>query len=197
MNLQTITVRPSDVQRKIEAYGRALKRKPNAEYTAILRGYEKLARGVPIIRLTQTIGNAGWDMKGYPRLAVARADRNRVRFRINGDGDATFNSGAEGYSQSATSLLYTVVPNAAFPPRPRGSERFPRPTAIVPLIPPEAAKGRDLSKRLVLFEADWKEPPCDPVLLLPLGGDLYAVEAAWDLTDLERAVIAGTRARIR
>jgi hypothetical protein len=28
-------------------------------------------------------------------------------------------------------------------------------------------------------------------LLLPIGGELYAVEAMWDLTPLERAVIAG------
>ncbi len=53
----------------------------------------------------------------------------------------------------------------------------------------------DLSKRVILWEADWQAAPVDPLLLLPIGGDLYAVEAAWDLSPLERAVISGTRAQ--
>jgi hypothetical protein len=33
----------------------------------------------------------------------------------------------------------------------------------------------------------------DPILLRPIGGDLYAVVAQWDLTEIERTIIAGTR----
>jgi hypothetical protein len=32
-------------------------------------------------------------------------------------------------------------------------------------------------------------PPDDPVLLSPLGGDLYAVLAHWDLTEIEKMVL--------
>lgn len=39
-----------------------------------------------------------------------------------------------------------------------------------------------------------KEAPVDPALLKHIGGDLYAVVATWDLTDLERAVLDGHRA---
>ena len=47
----------------------------------------------------------------------------------------------------------------------------------------------------VLWEAEWQQVvPRDPFLLRHIGGDLYSVVAAWDLTDLERSVIA---ARLR
>jgi hypothetical protein len=48
---------------------------------------------------------------------------------------------------------------------------------------------------VTLFEVDQWEPvpPTDPALLKHIAGDLYAVLAVWDLTELERAVIAGTR----
>lgn len=44
----------------------------------------------------------------------------------------------------------------------------------------------------ILWEAEWQAvPPKDPALLRHLGGDLYAVVAVWDLTELERAVLGG------
>jgi hypothetical protein len=38
-------------------------------------------------------------------------------------------------------------------------------------------------------------PDRDPYLLRHVGGALYAVLAAWDLTDLERAIMSARRAR--
>lgn len=66
--------------------------------------------------------------------------------------------------------------------------------AIVPLIPPGLRPVGDLKNYHVVFEADWAKvaPPAprDPALLKHIGGDLYAVLAVWDLTDLERAVLS-------
>jgi len=43
----------------------------------------------------------------------------------------------------------------------------------------------------ILWEADWHlDPPQDPALLRRLMGDLWVVLAVWDLTSLERAVLA-------
>jgi hypothetical protein len=72
-------------------------------------------------------------------------------------------------------------------------------TAMVPIVPPKHRPPRGLGDRLVLWEADdwtWTRmpaPPGDPALLKQLGGDLYAVEAVWNLTDLERLILSGRR----
>ena len=34
-------------------------------------------------------------------------------------------------------------------------------------------------------------PPGDPALLRHVGGDVYAVEAVWELTELEKLVLSG------
>jgi hypothetical protein len=49
----------------------------------------------------------------------------------------------------------------------------------------------------VLWEVEewtWRttpRPPGDPALLRHVGGDIYAVEAIWDLTPLEQLVLSG------
>lgn len=71
-------------------------------------------------------------------------------------------------------------------------------TSMVPVVPPKHRRPR-MGNRLVLWEVeDWQWttlplPPGDPALLRPLGGDLYVVEAVWNLTDLERMVLTGRR----
>lgn len=72
-------------------------------------------------------------------------------------------------------------------------------SAMVPIVPPKhrPPKASTLASFLVLWEvADWRwhsvpRPPGDPALLKQLAGDLYLVLATWDLTDLERLVLAG------
>jgi len=62
--------------------------------------------------------------------------------------------------------------------------------AMVPSIPPSLRPPHSFASYYILWEAVW-EPiaPRDPMLLRPLGNNLYAVVAVWDLTDLERAVL--------
>lgn len=69
--------------------------------------------------------------------------------------------------------------------------------AMTPVIPANLRPAFDLAGYHVLFEAEWQKetPPAprDPALLKHVGGDLFAVLAVWELTDLERAVLNGTR----
>jgi hypothetical protein len=72
-------------------------------------------------------------------------------------------------------------------------------SALVPIVPPRHLPrvNADLTKLLTLWEVeDWtwgRDPaaPQDPALLQHLAGDLYAVLATWDLTELERLVLSG------
>lgn len=74
-------------------------------------------------------------------------------------------------------------------------------SAMVPVTPPKhrPRPNANMSKLLVLWEADdwtWRttpQPPGDPALLQHVAGDIYAVLATWDLTELERLVLSGRR----
>lgn len=73
--------------------------------------------------------------------------------------------------------------------------------SMVPIVPPRhrPPSATTLASYLVLWEVDkwtWTEPPLppgDPALLRHVGGDIYAVLALWDLTELERLVLTGRR----
>src|SRR5207253_8584714 len=66
--------------------------------------------------------------------------------------------------------------------------------AMVPIIPPHLRPADALSNYYILSEAHWSpEPPRDPFLLKRIDGFLFAVLAAWDLTEIERAVLGTIR----
>lgn len=74
---------------------------------------------------------------------------------------------------------------------------------MVPLVPPKARPRRNAALRnlLTLWEVeDWQwteqarpRTPVDPALLQHVGGDIYAVLATWNLTELERLVLTDRR----
>lgn len=65
-------------------------------------------------------------------------------------------------------------------------------SALVPLVPAPIRPRGALDGYRILFEPKWEPvPPVDPMLLKHLHGALYVVLAHWDLTPLERAVLAG------
>lgn len=73
-------------------------------------------------------------------------------------------------------------------------------SAMVPIVPPKHRPTcGGLGSRFVLWEVErWEwatvpPPPGDPALLRHVGGDIYAVEAVWDLTELEKLVLSGRR----
>jgi hypothetical protein len=71
--------------------------------------------------------------------------------------------------------------------------------AMVPIVPPRHRPATGMGDLLVLWEVDdWRwetvpRPPGDPALLRHVGGDIYAVEATWELTELEKLVLSGRR----
>lgn len=207
MKLETIEMDPSQAAAKLDAARRQIKRYKNAPAQLLEpeRGYAALEAGKSLVLLSQAIGRGGFDEQGRPRIAVARSDRRWVELGFSGfySGRRGWVSLQSGYFHRCwppppSSGLVRRVPLRGFAgdlPSPAAMREANRSRALIPLVPPdvkEAAGNPDLSRTFTLFEADWEDPPVDPALLRHVGGDLYAVLAAWNLTDLERAVLAQT-----
>jgi hypothetical protein len=177
------------------------------------RAFAELAKGTPLIDPVQAIREAGWRDEGRPRLALCRADQRFCHWQVWRssrwwDVDTRMDRGnyapmtwlftgrreaRQSGNQRAANLRIEVDQVDIEPPV------APKPgLAMVPMVPPDVitdGRGCDLSKHFVLWEVEsWDAaPPVDPMLLKPIGGDLYAVVAQWDLSELERAILRGTR----
>jgi hypothetical protein len=158
---------------------------------AMMNGYRVLSLGRIVVDLERCIREGGEDESFRPRLAVSRADQERISMRRWRDGSVTFNG------QTTRDLGPTPAPGS----RSQREFSFGRGTlptqitdsifsnAIVPTIPPHL-RPDSLNAYHILWEAEWTAvAPKDPALLRALGSGLYAVVAVWDLTEIERAVL--------
>ena len=183
-------------RRKLESYRQQrcknTRLAADKEYEAAMVAYEALAQGWPILSLTAAIRHGGLDQHWRPRLAIARADRKRVRFRWNQYSETVYFDTRE-HDVDSDSLHLKLDMG-----RLNRSGKSLDSTAIVPMIPADVREriGRiDDSGRHLLFEAEWDPvPPKDPILLRRLGStDFFAIEAEWELTPIEQAIIALSR----
>jgi hypothetical protein len=200
---------PTAALAKLRAYRQQLKRRVDEEYDAAVIGYEALAAGTRLLDLRQAFGAAGFHPDGRPKLAIARADRPQVMVRVERS-SLQFNALADplrwGYRGSlvinvgvsritndgslagtmASSIVEVLLKSRGW--------------ALVPMVPADVRPKGDLRDFFVLWEVEqWadralsSDPDRDPYLLRHIMGDLYAVVAEWDLTDLERAIMVGRR----
>jgi hypothetical protein len=187
MDVATISM-PADAARaKYDEYREAIRGNPNVtkEDRAILMGYKSLAGGRSILNLFDSFRATGVDSADRPRLAVVRADFARVYCRFYWTGRCEFNSHAR--FRAYRGQWKTELPDGVLPRH----RQYVECTALVPIIPVPLRPKDDLARYHVLWEADWQAVPTDPMLLRHLSGSLYTVLAVWDLTSLERAVLAG------
>ncbi len=195
MDVTTITMPTDEAQAKLEAYQKALRRRADEEYEQIAAGYQAMAGGTPLINLTEVMRAGGFDDMARPKLAIARADRRQVEFHWHWN-HGVFDT--RRVRRSSGSLI-TEIDFGTQPALPKGLRYYARGFALVPLVPADLEINvTDLPYRYILWEVErWSDrsllatPDRDPYLLEYLGGDLYAIRAAWDLTELERAVMAG------
>lgn len=167
-----------------------------------LRAYEALARNVEalgLLSLEAAFQRAGADEQGYPKIAIARADQTRVIMTRSMGGALRFSIQNWQRPNELRGLvsgdgLTVRLPNGTLP---RRETSLTEKQAIVPLIPPQHRPEGNLDRFHVLWEVDqWLDaprPPHDPALLRYMGGDLWAVLAMWDLTEVERLALAVTR----
>lgn len=188
MDLHRITMNPSEARRAFRDYRRSMRRWGDPEDEQIARGYRALARGQQLISLRAAMRTAGLDERGLPRIAVLRADaRSCFTEGVRHDGSVIFRM--DRVSPDRNEGRRIRLPVGTFP-RPRRAtwETF---SAMVPMVPAPLRPSRSLSRFHIMWDVEWRPvPPEDPALLQHVGGDLYAVVAVWNLTPLERAVLA-------
>lgn len=196
MNIEPLVIASDEAEAKFNEYSQASRDGGTATDAALANAYRTALSGQPVIALTATIHAGGYLPDGLPRLAICRADAEncwvkatRVAFKPRDR--LTYSSVPDprhcGALVGARHLLVRV-PGPDEPPLGR------RGHTVVPLTPPRhRPTRRRLSSCHILWEVqEWTpDPPIDPVLLRHIYGDLWAVLAQWDLTDLERAILPG------
>jgi len=200
MNVATITIPEEKARDYFEQYRDSVREARHEERVEedrmMMRAFKAADQGLPLLHLTDSMRTAGEDELHRPRLAIARAHVEWAHLERRREGGFTI---AEDR---------WPAPNARFSIRRFADGTLPEGPwigsgtwrAMVPNIPPKLRPKFKLGNYHVLWEAEWLRirevrAPRDPFLLKWLGGELYAVLAAWDLTEIERAVLADHRLR--
>jgi len=163
-----------------------------SEIDAEISRYAKMvAEGKVLIPALAEIAKHGVNELGQPKLAIMRADKRLCYLDLMSDGRAIMHADRTGWklARAAASLKFEF-PAGTFP----ASSRTRRLESVVPHIPPDIRPKRGIQNYHILYEAVWRrEIPVDPMLLRRVGktGDVWVVCGAWELTELERMVLAG------
>lgn len=146
----------------------------------IQRTYKVLAQGRTVIQAIKSIEVAGLGPDKMPLLAIAKATAKACFWRTH-TGYGVFSSD-ERWTRAKSKQISAKIASV--------TSGHPEGRAIVPLVPIHLRPKRGLENYHILWEADWQAVPKDPYLLRRIGGDMWLVVAAWDLTEVERAAMA-------
>lgn len=191
---------------KWRQYRDAEKKTKDPLYSDLKKMYWQIMRGKVLCDITEVIKAGGVHQDTFhPKLAVARADAKKVRCRYHKDGRVLFrtdtsNRWRDNDFNSDVRANLPDIPNEplkywnTWPSQPRWDLRSElNLEAPVPLIPPAHLPEKLTDEHYILWEVDvWQMvPPTDPYLLRRITKNIFAVEAQWDLTPLEKAAMAG------
>lgn len=182
MNVAELNVTAADAALHYKEY-RQHRDKWDSRDKAIARIYKAIASGKKVISVNKSIVAAGIDELGRPRLAIMRADQQFCRCYTGYNKLITFTN--EHNSRAAE--WHFEIPferKIDYLLKLNHRARLPR---IPPALRPEPG---ELAKYHILWEAEWTSIPRDPYLLKRLDIDAWLVCGAWDLTDVEMAVIS-------
>lgn len=157
---------------------------------AIASAYYQISQGKMVIRAIASLTAAGVGPDGLPKLAVCNADARQATVTIRDDGSAHMHDrDASSWRNTDGFRRHFQFPARSFPVPTARSWRAGN--ALVPTVPLDLRPKRGLENYHVLWEADWKPVVSrDPYLLRRIDkSDLWVVLAAWDLSEVEQAVL--------
>lgn len=199
MNVTEVTMEPEAAAAAFKEYRAAFMAERNRIDGELMRGYKALAEGKTLISLGDAISKAGCDEMGRPQVAIARADERAVQMQRTKAGAITYwpaNTRATAGDRRFDLPDGTVRALTDADPKSRWGDPLAtnRWFATLPFIPPQYRPPHGLVNYHLLWEAEWRSSfgpqRRDPLLLKHIGGQLFAVLAAWDLTEVEKLVLA-------
>ena len=160
--------------------------------------YNQLKCGRKVVDINTIVERGGITKNFEPKIAIALASSKNVHCTYRASGKVLYQNSL-GYFRNMIDIETAQETLPQLPiehqekdwnNRPDGKKRL---TAPVPQIPASLRPKGKLKNYYVLCEVDkWKpEPPTDPFLLRRLTPNMFVVLAAWNLTDLEKAVMKG------
>jgi len=156
----------------------------------IAKIFSAISKGRVVIRALESIKAAGLNpLDGLPKLAIARADASQCWLGRHNGGFQM--SSVRWVTGRTAKTRYFDFPLETFP-----TLKLMRDYAsLVPHIPPDIRPKRGIENYHILYEANWSpEYPKDPFLLRRIGkADIWLVVGAWDLSDVEREVLAANQ----
>jgi len=206
MDPNIVTMPKEEALAKFESYRDAVRVSRAAADRMMMKAFRALSEGKGVLDLKQALAKGGvHEDTLLPKLAVMRADYPRCFLKRQGNATALYSAFDNKYLRNVYKGAQTAreqfqVTNLPVPKVYSELTEIQRRavwnnwtfSAPVPPIPPEHRPSDAFSKYCILWEVDkWEPdaPPGDPILLQPIGGDLYAVLAHWDLTEVERMVL--------
>lgn len=215
MDVKTIQLDRAKAQLEYREYREAVKKNHDVEYLRDLKNaYGHARRGHPILDVWQAFSDTGLDANGDPKIAIARADLTEIEFRKFSEGQSQggeFRPRNDNRRRRHDAMVcgHVSIPQGIlkwnYPPQrqqyPTDSWQFRQTEPLrstlatrVPIIPARFQPPVGLSNYHILWEVEkWDvvTPPRDPFLLKRISPNVFAVLAAWELTELERTVLRG------
>lgn len=196
MNVTTLTVSRDEAERKLDQYRSIQARRRTREDEQLQSLYAAVSKGARVLNLAGAFRQTGLNEHGQPRLAVARADLGAVSFAPNaGPGRWGSPDRVEGgglffknpYNERAT-RTQVALPRGTFEASELCRTYLRSP---VPHVPPDVRPKRaGLHNYHILFEVkEWTAYPVDPFLIRRISDLLFVVEAEWELTEVEAALL--------
>lgn len=195
MQIETLEVPRDLAKQKYKVYKEALKRSHDAQTETLKRAFHAVSSGKKVIDINRVAEKSGLDAAGLPKIAICRLGRKYVFYRRYEGRPPEFRAGVDSDNPEWGGPRYwltTVSSVVDWPVRHANqANRYKDIVALVPSVPPELRPEGRIDRYHILFEPEWKQTaPSDPLLLRRIGASLYVVLAHWDLTEIERAVLA-------
>lgn len=194
-----ILVPKEQAKEEWKKYCQILKKRKDKHLKIMKEAMYHAKKGRLLLDVYEAMKKAGINSNKEPRLAIARADSKEVRFEKQDEGAGVFDMGGGIYGYSDD----VKIPQKTFKvhwEREDGEQesswriKNKQIKTKVPIVPADLMPEGDLKNYYIIWEVKtWEQLPetKDPFLLKRISENLFVILGAWEVTELERAIIGG------